>query len=230
MITIIIVCHNQLASTKRTINSLLKYKNNTPYHLYLIDNGSTDNTFQYFSSLTVSKTIFQYSENTGFIIPNNHAIQDTTTDVLLLNNDIEILSDHWLDRLVEDSLPDDIGLSYPLNRTRNQLFYGGIIQNRQESLLNYNIDKLQTPTWAQFSCVLIKRKVIDDIGFLDSFNFAYFEDVDYCVRLTIKGYKMKLVKDVVVEHYQSVTAKTVKHEQYRIENRDKFYKKWNDRF
>ena len=147
-------------------------------------------------------------------------------------HDIEILSDHWLDRLVEDSLPDDIGLSYPLNRTRNQLFYGGIIQNRQESLLNYNIDKLQIPTWAQFSCVLIKRKVIDDIGFLDSFNynFAYFEDVDYCVRLTIKGYKMKLVKDVVVEHYQSVTAKTVKHEQYRIENRDKFYKKWNDRF
>jgi len=239
MVSIVMLCHNQIESTKRTVKSLLKFHNDVPYRMIIFDNGSTDDTYEYLETISGDVSIIKYSENKGFVEPNNFAMQMTTDDVLFLNNDVEVFFDHWLDRLYEELQPDDVGLTYPLVQTRGQLYYGGIIENRKESLLNYVDDKkklvddkkqLRTPTWAQFCCALVKRKVIDDIGLLDSiYSPAYFEDVDYCVRLSEK-YKMKLVEDVIVEHFQSVTAKTVKYDQYRFNNREKFYKKWAGKF
>ena len=240
MISIVILCHNQIESTKRTMNSLLKFYNEVPYRFILFDNGSTDGTFEYLKSIPYKDTtIIRYEENKGFIEPNNSAMQMSDDDILFLNNDIEVFFDHWLDRLHEELQFSDVGLTYPLIQTRGQLFYGGIIQNRKESLLNYVNDKpksiddnkkLKIPTWAQFCCALVKRKVINEIGLLDPrFSPAYFEDLDYCVRLSEK-YKMKLVEDVIVEHFQSVTAKAVKFDKYRFENRYKFYKKWEGKF
>jgi len=236
MISIVIVCHNQLESTKRCLKSIQKYSNDIPYRLFLIDNGSTDDTFEYLSTFPYeTKTLIHYNENKGFVEPNNVAIQAAADDdILFLNNDIEFFSDNWLDKLNHQLYQyENIGLTYPLVQTRGQLFYGGIIEKRKESLLNYVNDKknLKTPTWAQFCCALVKRQVFNDIGILDKlFIPAYFEDVDFCVRLVQHGYKMNLVEDIVVEHFQSVTAKTVNYDKFRFANRDKFYTKWADKF
>jgi GT2 family glycosyltransferase len=240
MISIIMLCHNQVESTKRTVKSLLKFQNDVKYRMIIVDNGSTDATSEYIKTIPGDVSIIQYNENKGFIEPNNTAMKMTDDDVLFLNNDIEVFFDHWLDRLHEELQSSDVGLTYPLVQTRGQLFYGGIIENKKESLLNYVNDckktfddkkKLKTPTWAQFCCALVKRSVIDDIGLLDgeTYKIGYYEDVDYCVRLTEK-YKMKLVEDVIVEHFQSVTTKAFNLDKYRSENRNKFYKKWEGKF
>jgi hypothetical protein len=222
------------------MKSLLKHYNEVPYRFILFDNGSTDGTLEYLKSIPYKDTtIIRYEENKGFVEPNNVAMQMSDDDILFLNNDVEVFSDFWLDRLHEELQPNDIGLTYPIIQTRGQLYYGGIIQDKKESLLNYVNDKpksvddkkqLKTPTWAQFCCALVKRKVIRDIGVLDPrYSPGYFEDVDYCCRLTEK-YKMKLVDDVIVEHFQSVTTKAINLDKYRYINREKFYDKWSVKF
>jgi len=228
-ISIVVLAHNQLASTKRCLNSLFKYTSE-PYSLILIDNGSIDNTQEYF--LNVKKTadrkikIITYEKNEGFIVPNNCAIKSVDDDILILNNDIEFTTHRWLTQLTDALSAKNVGLSYPLNRTRGIKYYGGLIKNSKESLLNYDVDK-DEPTWAQFSCVLIKRKAIREVGLLDErFSPGYFEDVDYSLRLKEAGYELKLVPEVIVEHYQSVTTKTLNLDKFRYSNRAKFYKKW----
>jgi len=237
MISIVILCHNQQASTKRCIDSLFKYTKED-YVLCLVDNGSTDNTLDYMKDL-VNKNedkkiqIFENKENLGFVKANNYVMeQRSDNDILLLNNDIEILKEGWLRKLKEGLYDEDIGLTFPINRTRGIPYCGGLIENKKEKLLRYDTDdKNKELTWAQFSCVLIKSEVIKKIGLLDErYDPGYFEDVDYCLRLKDAGYKMKLIQDVMVEHYQSVTSKNLKLDHYRFTNREKFYKKWDDKF
>ena len=54
-VSITVLAYNRLEKTKRCIDSLLKYTKNIDYELILIDNGSTDDTFEYFKSLKFDK-------------------------------------------------------------------------------------------------------------------------------------------------------------------------------
>jgi len=59
---------------------------------------------------------------------------------------------------------------------------------------------LQLCSQLSFWCVLIKRKVIDEIGILDERFIHYASDNEYCMRTTRKGYKVVWVKDVYLKH------------------------------
>jgi GT2 family glycosyltransferase len=215
------------------LNSLFKFIKE-PYFLHLVDNGSSDGTYEYFSSLKKYniKTV-RYEQNMGFIIPNNDIFdqilqQNEDWDILLLNNDIEILDNRLLIRLQEELHSEsNVGLTFPINKTRGIKYCGGLIEGQTERLLNYDTDdRFIQPTWAQFSCVLIKSEILRKVGTFDMlYNPAYFEDVDLSLRMVDAGYSLKLVPDIVVEHYQSVTSKSLNLEKLRFSNREKFYKK-----
>jgi GT2 family glycosyltransferase len=234
-ITVVIPCLNHVESTHRTIKSILRKDDPNHFRLVLIDNGSTDGTQQYLSDLSGDYsciTYIRYEKNIGFPASCNHGIDfaQENDDILFLNNDVEIFDNEWLVKLntvlYENS---ETGLVYPLIRTRGILYFGGFIENRKEMLLNYDMesDRQKDPVWAQFCCVLLKRSVLEEIGYLDEqFSPGYFEDVDWCLRMKKAGYRMKLVDSFFVEHYQSVTAKSMKLDHYRYKNREKFYFKW----
>ena len=46
------------------------------------------------------------------------------------------------------------------------------------------------PEWTSFACVLIRKKVIDEIGLMDEGYFMYFDDIDYCRRARDAGWKI----------------------------------------
>jgi GT2 family glycosyltransferase len=46
------------------------------------------------------------------------------------------------------------------------------------------------PEWTSFACVLIRRKVIEQIGLMDEGYFMYFDDVDYCRQARDAGWKV----------------------------------------
>lgn len=51
-------------------------------------------------------------------------------------------------------------------------------------------DKITSPSWSSFACVLIKREVIEDVGLMDDGYFMYFEDTEYCFRARKAGWKI----------------------------------------
>ena len=50
------------------------------------------------------------------------------------------------------------------------------------------------------SCMVIKRRVINEIGYFDERYFAYQEDSDYCLMAISKGWKILYFPDVQVIH------------------------------
>ncbi len=50
------------------------------------------------------------------------------------------------------------------------------------------------------ACMLIKKEVIDKIGYFDERFFMYFEDVDFCLRAKKAGFSIAVESKAVVEH------------------------------
>jgi hypothetical protein len=61
-------------------------------------------------------------------------------------------------------------------------------------------DTPQEVEWTSFACVLIRKAVIDQIGYLDEGYFMYFEDIDYCRRAQAAGWKIWHCPDARVVH------------------------------
>lgn len=95
-VAIIILNWNKPDLTIDTIDSVLKINHpNFNYHLYLLDNGSTDNSFNILKQKysTQNKITFIRSKvNLGFGNGNNFAVKQAQKDhpdfILLLNNDV----------------------------------------------------------------------------------------------------------------------------------------------
>jgi hypothetical protein len=49
-------------------------------------------------------------------------------------------------------------------------------------------DSIVHPQWTSFACVLVRKRVIDEIGLMDDGFFMYFEDVEFCRRTHKAGW------------------------------------------
>ena len=54
--------------------------------------------------------------------------------------------------------------------------------------------------WLSFACWLLRRAVIDQVGLLQECYFLYYEDIDLCARLRLKGYRVILEPATSVVH------------------------------
>lgn len=212
-IDIIIPCWNQLEYTKKCVESI--QKNTKDYNLILIDNGSTDGTAEYFK--TLDATVITNKENLGFVKAVNQGLKASKNDVVILNNDTEV-PEGWLDKMRE-ALADNVGAVGPLSTAPGQEQYYKDFKKRWWGL------------YLAFFCVLIKREVVDKIGYLDEkFEVGLGEDQDYCNRIRQAGYIIRLRIDVVVKHHHRVTVKTIPDiEKIAEKNHEYLKKKWGQK-
>jgi GT2 family glycosyltransferase len=62
-------------------------------------------------------------------------------------------------------------------------------------------DKTHEVAGVSGSCMLIRREVINQIGYLDERFFAYQEDADYCFRTRKAGWKIYYVPRSQIIHF-----------------------------
>jgi GT2 family glycosyltransferase len=69
------------------------------------------------------------------------------------------------------------------------------------------------------SCLLVKRAIADQIGFLDEKFFMYWEDVDWCFRGSEQGYKSLYVHQSKIWHKEGTSSETTAKNYYHTRNR-----------
>jgi len=57
------------------------------------------------------------------------------------------------------------------------------------------------------ACMLVPRSVFDEIGGFDEGFPVEFNDVDLCLRIVRKGYRIVYAPDAVLYHYESATRR-----------------------
>jgi GT2 family glycosyltransferase len=192
----------------------------------VVDNGSADDTLPMLQREFPAARLIQNRTNLGFAFPSNQALRISQGRYLLLLNPDTIVLPGALNELVQyaEAHPD-IGICGPkvLNRDGTLQkackrgvsrpwaafsYFSGLSALFPHSklfggyLLNYlDEDQIHEVDGISGSCMLIRRQVIDQVGYLDERFFAYQEDADYCFQAKQAGWKVVYLPAARIIHY-----------------------------
>ena len=192
-------------------------------HIVLVDTGSTERaTHELYASLAgrANLRIVQYREPFNFNRACNFGLRHTAGDlILLLNNDMEMIDDDWLSRMVQWFEIPGVGvvgpkMFYPDGRLHNggvALGIGGLASHLFAGGPEH-VDSIYGPEgWYRNlsavtgACLLTRRKVYDELGGLDERFILTYSDVDFCLRAIARGHRVVFTPDARIVHHESVT-------------------------
>jgi len=191
--SIIIPTYNKCEELlKPCLESIIKYTNtkSDDIEIIVVSNGCKDNTKKYilFIEPTVIKnlTLLSFVNPLGYSKAINKGLEIATGEyIVLLNNDTILLNQYknqWLDILVK-----------PMEENNNVGITGPMKVFSESAGREFII----------FFCVMISRKVINTLGFLDeSFAEGYGEDTAYCIEAEKAGFKVIQVPYESKEYYE----------------------------
>lgn len=224
-VAVILVNWNGYAFTSQCLKSLeaVHYSN---FNTIVVDNGSTDHSLSRLEVEFPQPIYLKSPENLGFAEGNNqgirYAMEKEYEYILLLNNDTEVEHD-FLSQLVDYMVqhPDKkIGVVQPLimyNHDRkviwsaggkfqkasgnSQTLMGGKTEAGCDLSYAYPID------WVTGCCMLLTARCIRESGLLNASYFAYFEDVDWSLRIRSRGYSLYLIPKAKIYHHAGASSK-----------------------
>jgi GT2 family glycosyltransferase/Tfp pilus assembly protein PilF len=217
-VSILIFAYNNLQQhTKFCIESILKYTENIDYELVLLDNGSSDGTFEYFKTVPhAPKKIVRITENKGANYGQFTATKYLTGRyVAMIANDVYV-TPNWLSNMLKCAESDErIGFlaTFSDNISNLQavnLSFDSLDEMRLKAE-QYNVSdprKWEERLRLMPAIALYKRECLDIIGSLDYAFRHDFSDDDISFRVRRAGYKLICCGDVFVHHEGSSAAGT----------------------
>jgi GT2 family glycosyltransferase len=220
----IIVCvHNALADVQRCLESVVRYTS-PPYALILVDDGSDTSTRDYLVEFSGAQgaTLLRNEHALGYTFAANQGLRHSRADYVVLLNSDTIVTPEWLDRMIScaESRPQ-VGLVGPLSNAAtwqsipeiqasgdwalNTLPEGVSVVEMGELVAQYTAAAYPSMPFLNGFCLLIRRQVIEQIGYFDEETFGpgYGEENDYCLRARQAGWQLALADDAYVYHAQS---------------------------
>jgi len=204
--SVIIVSYNEKHHLQELLPSLFKtaYDN---FEVIFVDNSSTDGSVEYIRSSYPSVKIVQLSKNEGFAGPNNIGYEHSSGELIVLLNADTLVDKDWLGELVKTSQEDEkIGIVGSLPLTMSEKWTKPLI-----------ITETTYVSQACAAALLIKRKLIQEIGLFDPEFFISFEDTDLSYRALLKGWDVCYSPRSYIYHHESTTQK-------RFEPQSRYYR------
>lgn len=216
LVSIIIVNWNGGEVFRDCLKSLDKIKYPS-WELIVVDNASIDGSDKYTGKKKL--TLIKNSSNLGFATGNNQGFAKSKGDyILLLNNDTKVPPD-FLDILV-DKLEKDksIAAVQPkiyLMDEKELLDNCGSFLTRIGFLEHWGFFKKDSEEFnkekiifsAKGACMLIRRRVVEEVGLFDDAFGSYFEETDFCWRVWMAGYKIIYYPKTFIFHKLAYSAK-----------------------
>ncbi len=248
-VSILIPNKDNQRTLKKCITSILKNSTYENYEILIIENNSENpKTFEYYKKLQENPKIkvlmcqekeFNYSKLINF------GVKNTTGDFILqLNNDTQILTKNWLELLIGYAQNKEIGavggrLYYPDKSIQHAGIAIGIQGMAANLLVNlpfgkhgYYAREAATRNVAALTgaCLFARREIYEEIGGMDEDLFKVaFNDVDFCLKILEKGYRVVYNPYVELIHSESKTRglEDTPEKKARFEQEKKnFQEKW----
>jgi len=209
---------------EKFIPPLLKY---TPeqHKIYVIDNGSTDDSIEFIKKHKRIK-IIKLDCNYGFAKGYNLGLRDVKEDILcLLNNDVEVTK-NWTKSILKQFKEEaDTAVIQPKLKNYFNKYefdyagaaggfldkYGypycnGRIYNKIEKDFN-QYDKLSDIFWACGACFFIRKNIFESHNGFDENFWAHMEEIDLCWRIQNSKFKIRFNHNSEVFHANAASLK-----------------------
>lgn len=214
-VVLLILSWNRREDILRCVASLsrLTYENYVPV---VIDNASRDDSVAQIRALYPHVEIIQNSANLGYSAGNNvglrWALEHGADYVQLINSDTEVTPDMisiLVDVAESDSRIGVVGCRNVLMEEPTRLWgaYGRLTYGPFVSLAAGQ-RALDGPQWQQVvdadwvigNGYMWRRAALEQVGLLDEQFFGYHEDVDWCLRARLAGYRVVYAGTAAIIH------------------------------
>jgi GT2 family glycosyltransferase len=226
-VSIIIPTRDNVSFLKRCIESVERLTTYRNYELLVIDNYSSDRaTVKYLAS--IPHRVIPFMEAFNYSRINNFAVSQAEGEyVLLLNDDTEVISDGWLEAMLEHAQRPEVGavgakLLYPDGRIQHAGVVLGVgnpwgpgvamhsHQFYSSDSLGYAGTLMTTANYSAVTaaCMLLRKSLFKELGGLDEKNLPIqFNDVDLCLRMREQGYYIIYTPYAQLYHHESVSRR-----------------------
>ncbi|HEX5855919.1 MAG TPA: glycosyltransferase [Thermoanaerobaculia bacterium] len=211
-VTVVILCWNRWALTRRCLETLKTHTDLTHVDVLVVDNGSTDETPARLREIPWIRVVTNPA-NLGYVRGNNAGLRAAAPgcDVILLNNDVEILQPDWVDRLREAAhAAPDVGIvGCRLVLPDGRLLHAGTFilpdtfWGQQIGALETDVNQYARTRDVEgivFACAYLKRELLDVEPGLSEEYVSYFEDTDFCLRAKERGLRTVCCGAVTLLH------------------------------
>lgn len=222
LVSIIIPTKDGKDVLKTCIDSIYEKSTYRNFEIVIADNNSAkEETFQYFDELKQEHdNVSAVKVNTpfNFSLINNRAIAHSHGDyVIMLNNDTEIITSDWLEKMLGYAQMDKCGsVGVKLYYGDGTIQHGGVITGKgggfahryyrkphDEKGYLHTMETVNDVACCTAACLMIPRKKFDEVGGMNEDLTVQFNDVDLGLKLYEHGYFNVFIPDVELFHYES---------------------------
>jgi GT2 family glycosyltransferase len=162
--------------------------------------------------------VIDYNDDFNWAKINNIAAQKSSGEYLVfLNNDLKVLSDEWLYKLISTASVKHVGavgarLVYPDMKVQHAGVVIGLNSIADHAFINldqgdpgyFGLAKLTREVSAVTgACMAVRKSVFDSAGGFDEAFTVAFNDIDFCLRLGEMGYYIIYQPQVELIHFES---------------------------
>lgn len=230
LVSIIIVNWNGKKWLEKCLDSLCSqsYKN---FEIIFVDNASTDDSVVFVEGNYPEVIIVKSDKNLGFAGGNNLGLPYTKGEyILLLNNDVWV-TENYLEKFVEafEKIPNAGSVQSKMILMNNPekldvcgsywtgssfLYHYGYAQNQGLEKFNRMMPFFSN----KGASMMIRKDVLDKVGFLDEEFWSYYEETDLCHRIWLAGYECWYYPEAVMYHAGGGTSLTFHNSYIQFHN------------
>jgi len=222
----IVVCvHNALEDTRRCLDSVVR-ATPSPWRLIVVNDGSEGPTSAFLRQFAQGRSEVLLIENAqakGYTRAANQGLRASSAAYVILLNSDTVVPPGWTDRLIECAESDPaIGIVGPLSNAASwqsvpdrrdsagEWMVNALPEGMSIEAMDEGVERLSERRFPRLPvingfCFLIKRGLLDRIGYLDEATFpnGYGEENDFCLRAGAAGFACAVADHVYVFHAKS---------------------------
>lgn len=216
-LSLITVNFNGVRDTLEMIDSVKTNLTSIRYEIIVVDNGSRINEAKTISEKFPDIVVLRSDDNLGFAGGNNLGINVATGRYVMLINNDTLVPDDSLSSLVlyMDSHPNAGAVSPKIVffKPENTVQFAGYTELSNITLRNNLIgfgeqdrgqysDVKETP-YCHGAAMVLRKDVLDKVGLMPEIFFLYYEEIDWCTKISRAGFKQYFYPNSVIIHKES---------------------------
>lgn len=218
------------------------------YEILIVENNSEkEETFEYYRKLPdryPKARVLTWEKEFNYSAINNFAAKEAKGEyLLLLNNDVEILTPDWMEEMLQNCQQENVAavgakLYYPDDTIQHAgvvLGLGGIAghimcrASKEDPGYFGRMISVQEISAVTAACMMVKKSDFDAVGGLDETFQVAFNDIDLCMKFRAAGKKIIFTPYAELYHYESKSRglEDTPEKQFRFDKEVKrFQEKW----
>lgn len=251
LVSVIIPTKDHPDVLSRCLDSVFEKTTYPNYEVVIVDNASSDPALPaYYDKLERERDgqvrVVRYDEPFNFSSIVNLGVRSARGDyLLLLNNDTEVITEQWMERMVGLCAREDVGavgvrLYYPDDTIQHA---GIVVTDKDAGHFCQDMPRVNN-NWGYFNlgdcqrdltavtaaCMMTTRRAFQSVGGFEEQLSVAFNDVDFCLKLRERGLLVVYTPEVELYHYESLSRGIdLTHEQLVRNHQERalLYSRWH---